>query len=359
MSTRTPESGTTSNPNRVSRGVREGGQFATGARQEPKGSLSRGNRLAALTPVAVDTELADHYKQLRPLQVRLQEATDYLTDERVYREHMAAHPESTRYRFDRWKYKDADTKVPRIKASAEQLRAQIAAYRTENIDPLEAEYERRGRWSRFFLVTSSGGGHVHSSMSCSTCRPQTQFVWLVEEAGKNEDEIIDRAGDGACTACFPHAPVADRNRPRPNPFEDPEVKAAREARAEEKRLRDADRIAKGLFNATGEPVTDHESRPLKTERSAETYVLREMEYIGWYNRPIADTNAQLESMADIQVALIQKRGVEPSVIRDSWTKKIADKVKRDRMSEEQHAHMKAALEAVNRLVDERAEDAQL
>ena len=34
-------------------------------------------------------------------------------------------------------------------------------------------------WSRFFLVTSSTG-HVHSSTSCSTCRPTTTYGWLPE-----------------------------------------------------------------------------------------------------------------------------------------------------------------------------------
>lgn len=61
-------------------------------------------------------------------------------------------------------------------------------------------------WSRFFLVTSSAG-HVHSSMHCSTCRPETRFGWLPELSGQSEAEAVKDLGPTLCTVCFPTAPV--------------------------------------------------------------------------------------------------------------------------------------------------------
>jgi hypothetical protein len=73
----------------------------------------------------------------------------------------------------------------------------------ERADDLEATYTG---WSRFFLVTSSPG-HVHSSMSCSTCYPTTRFGWMPELSGHTEAEAVDELGPTLCTVCFPSAPV--------------------------------------------------------------------------------------------------------------------------------------------------------
>jgi hypothetical protein len=78
-----------------------------------------------------------------------------------------------------------------------------AAKRTAELD---AEYDRR-QWSRFFLVTSSNDGHVHSSMSCPTCRVDTEFGWLPELSGKTEAEAVKAHGPLLCTVCYPSAPV--------------------------------------------------------------------------------------------------------------------------------------------------------
>jgi hypothetical protein len=69
----------------------------------------------------------------------------------------------------------------------------------------EAERAYTG-WSRFFLVTSSSG-HIHSSMSCSTCRPTTAFGWMPELSGKSEAEAVERCGPTLCSVCFPEAPL--------------------------------------------------------------------------------------------------------------------------------------------------------
>jgi hypothetical protein len=75
----------------------------------------------------------------------------------------------------------------------------------EQARPYNTEYYRRGGWTRAFIVDA---GHVHSSTSCSTCYPTTQFGWLPEVSGSTEAESVARAADGACTVCYPTAPVA-------------------------------------------------------------------------------------------------------------------------------------------------------
>lgn len=78
---------------------------------------------------------------------------------------------------------------------------------------LEAEYAKlrkiylEHRWSRFYLVAGPRG-HIHSSMDCHSCYPDTEFFWLPELSGDTEDEAVAAEGEILCTFCFPSAPVA-------------------------------------------------------------------------------------------------------------------------------------------------------
>jgi len=86
----------------------------------------------------------------------------------------------------------------------ETLRDKMAEIEVET-DPLQAIYEQH-RWSRFFLVTSSQG-HVHSSMSCSTCFPTTEYGWLPNLSGLTEADAVAQEGSILCSVCFPSAPT--------------------------------------------------------------------------------------------------------------------------------------------------------
>src|SRR5690606_9099221 len=73
-----------------------------------------------------------------------------------------------------------------------------------------AEHEKRYTgWPRYFLVTSSAG-HVHSSMKCSTCRPETTYAPVVDLSGASEAEAVEELGETLCSVCFPSAPVSGR-----------------------------------------------------------------------------------------------------------------------------------------------------
>lgn len=79
---------------------------------------------------------------------------------------------------------------------------------SDKVDGLEKAFRIRGGWNRAFLVANANG-HVHSSMTCSTCRSTTQYAWLTDYSGADEDAIVAAAGHRACTTCYPTAPVGD------------------------------------------------------------------------------------------------------------------------------------------------------
>jgi hypothetical protein len=109
----------------------------------------------------------------------------------------------------------------------------------EEIQVLDEEWVRRGRWTRAFLVGNTNG-HVHSSMHCSTCYDTTEFIWLTEYSDHAEDEIVSDAGERACTVCYPTAPVDVLSRA--TKIFSPTEKAAQQAR-EERAAAKAERLA--------------------------------------------------------------------------------------------------------------------
>ena len=78
----------------------------------------------------------------------------------------------------------------------------------EQIRRYDEAFAQRGGWNRAFLVAGQDG-HVHSSRSCSTCRPTTKLAWRTEYSGASEQRIVADAGHRACTVCYPSAPIGD------------------------------------------------------------------------------------------------------------------------------------------------------
>ena len=82
--------------------------------------------------------------------------------------------------------------------------ATLDAVRNEMM-PYLHEYQRRGRWTRCYVVP---GGHFHSTVSCPTCNhlgKPTDFNWRTDLSGQPESRIVELAGDRACTVCYPSA----------------------------------------------------------------------------------------------------------------------------------------------------------
>jgi hypothetical protein len=149
-------------------------------------------------------------------------------------------------------------RVNRAKGSVSELDGTVLA-------KLEAEFGRRGGWSRAYLVTD---GHVHSSQNCSSCNRgefPTRFFWMIDFSGKSHAEIVEAAGERACTICYPDAPVARRDKgenvvvPKSVMLTSEEIERAEAREAEAKRR--AEKKAKAALNA----ITQPDGTPLRDE----------------------------------------------------------------------------------------------
>lgn len=124
------------------------------------------------------------------------------------------------------------------------------------------------RWNRFIVVP---GGHLHRGRGCSTLRTSTVRYLVADYSGAEEAEIVELAGERACTVCFPTAPVSQLSML-------PEDVASRETATKEREAKEAKLKAeahKYLFDdrSTLDIGSDH----LKTVRAAENFISRQIE----------------------------------------------------------------------------------
>jgi hypothetical protein len=192
--------------------------------------------------------------------------------------------------------------------------------------PLREAYSLRP-WTRAFLVTD---GHVHSSMECSTCFPTTAFTWLTQFSDHDEAEIVEAAGERACTVCYPSAPTLRSFEKASALFteEEAERNAAREQRAAEKAARNAKKIEKALNPDGSEFVirVDGWTEHFKTETAA----------VQWAVRTMADgyahqqTQEYIDARNAIFEAVARKHNKPVEQVRQEIDAKVQAKIKRDR-----------------------------
>jgi hypothetical protein len=152
--------------------------------------------LTVATPVEIDTALAEIYGRLYKQQDQTQKLLRWV---REYQDGLDALAKGDA-RYTGWTHE----RLTDLERQYEE--SQEAALRIEQETyPYESEYRRRP-WTRFFLVQNNGG-HIHSSMACSTCYPTTRFGWLPELSGQSEPEAVKVHGAILCTVCYPTAPV--------------------------------------------------------------------------------------------------------------------------------------------------------
>lgn len=189
-------------------------------------------------------------------------------------------------------------RVNRAKGAVAELDGTVLA-------KLENEFGRRGGWSRAYLVTD---GHVHSSMHCSSCNRgefPTRFSWMIDYSGKSMAEIVEAAGERACTICYPDAPVARRDKgenvavPKSVMLTSEEIERAEAREVEAKRR--AEKKAKAALNAItqpdGTPLRDEMGRDgkqkgsvVKTLRTAKSELKRQC----WYGYAWGDSDGEHE-----------------------------------------------------------------
>lgn len=158
--------------------------------------------------VEIDTALADRYEAQARASADIHRAVDSIhfsaRDKKQYRGRTAIGWMMTEEQAiaacpDRSYGQDKSELVEKLAEG----RARWAAIEAE-IKALNAQYTG---WSRFFLVTSSAGGHIHRSMQCSTCTYTTTYGWLPQLSGLTEKDAVEDQGPRLCSVCFPTAPV--------------------------------------------------------------------------------------------------------------------------------------------------------
>lgn len=282
------------NQKRQPKGVPVGGQFAENGHDEAMSSLTPS--LSSQEPTEIDAVLSDLYQRESLILHNLDGLTRRISDHDKREKPFYTSQE------------DWDKQRERLVEKSDEHRAELAEVRAEG-EPYHEEFTRRGGWTRAFLVTGSNG-HVHKSMDCSTCFPTTRYYWVTDMSGQDESEIVDAAGEKACTVCYPSAPV-DTLR-QPSRIEDPAVVAEREKRAAEKAARDAVRAEKGITDpATGGDLIVrryHIKTALTAEREAIRLIttLKHDSVEAYSNQRYVNENR--EDVAALVRALANKRG---------------------------------------------------
>jgi len=178
---------------------------------EPMNDESKGPRVTVIaheSAAEIDSQLAALYTE------RNQQADAIV--HQGHRVHSIA-GDSREGRSRSWKMSFADAKAAAKERAMpwdklDEILASIAAANARVLEilaeqkPLDEIFVEH-RWSRFFLVTSSDG-HVHSSLGCSTCYPQTTYAWLPGLSGLTMAEAVEAHGEILCSVCFPDAPAA-------------------------------------------------------------------------------------------------------------------------------------------------------
>ena len=202
----------------------------------------------------------------------------------------------------------------------QQARAQL------RIGQLDDAYRARP-WSRFFPCTNTGG-HIHSSLHCSTLHPTTQMAWMPSLSGKSEADAVAQLGPILCSVCFPSAPVEWRQDPKDVPT--PE-KAARQAAREE---RERVKARKNLL--PGEVITVGRGQwydRITTVAAAKDALRKEVEFRDYYGHgPHGDHPAWAEAAQLAAQVLLEREAREAGTgaTQEQIDKIIANAVKKNR-----------------------------
>lgn len=234
-----------------------------------------------INPVEIDTQLAEIEAKVSRAQSTIDKLTLRLRSEldtKVYDRRGGTWQLTVNQLFD----KANASHHPEVQKVLIGIQAEHQAILVlqDEAKPLDALYNEH-RWTRAFLVDNTNG-HVHRNRSCSTCFITTSYYWVIDFSGKDEAEIVDAAGERACTVCYPSAPVESLQKLTSifSPTEK-EAQAAKVARAIAKAQRDAKKAAAAITSTDGSPLKV-EGRTVATLREARSKLTDEFWYATWY-----------------------------------------------------------------------------
>lgn len=196
--------------------------------------------------------------------------------------------------------------------------------------PFVEEFDRRGGWTRYYLVDAHNG-HVHHDLSNRRCSRTwgTRHMWLTEQSGMSQEDLVELAGERACTVCFPDAPVEVLTRR--SVFVAP-CEAEKEARRVEREAKAAKRREKEITNPDGSPLRIKLGgywETVKTDRSAELRALEIAFDARWQHRP--QTGAERAAIAAILAALAAKRGCSVNIEETNHEVRLIKKCQREKI----------------------------
>ena len=188
---------------------------------------------------------------------------------------------------------------------------------------ISKEFERRGGWTRTYLVE---GGHLHTSTACSTTYPTTRFYFMADLSGMTEAEIVEAAGERACTVCFPSAPVDVLKRK--STLRTPGEKAADEARAEKAAKREA--AAQAAIVVEGLAEYRGRAHSFKSERALSNFVAAQASSLAAWGGEHPTAPVWTEDLRIASEALAEVRGTDAEEIRTEALAKAEKRVAAER-----------------------------
>lgn len=163
---------------------------------------------------------------------------------------------------------------------------------------LNAEYTRRGGWTRVYRVDNSNG-HVHTSTACSTTYGTTSFGWIPELSGSTPEEIVGLAGEYACLVCFGavRADILKAREGRPCRIETGRQRRTREEREEREAAQAVKAAAKDAKKLIRSVTTHDGSSRIATKAAAWTTLVEAVIEVEDWNDPTMYAHLSVERRA--------------------------------------------------------------
>ncbi len=214
---------------------------------------------------------------------------------------------------------DIDTRRDEIFGMMARLQAELAG--------LDKEFTRRGGWTRAYAVP---GGHIHSSVACSTLYPTTVRYSLPQVSGMTETEIVNLAGERACTVCYPSAPVDVLRRACKLFTADEEAeREAKDARAQELAAKKAVAASKAITRPDGSPLRNSYG-VIRTETAAKNEVLKSMNNLLFYSETHGMRSEWVTFIDQAIEALAHKQNRTQEEVRTELQTKAEKKFAKDK-----------------------------
>lgn len=203
---------------------------------------------------------------------------------------------------------EVTAKLSRVFDSWHQIKPQLKAL---------GDVYRHYNWNRAYIVS---GGHVHSTPTgCPGFKFGTQVYLVPECSALTEAEIVELAGDRACTHCYPSAPLSALQQASKLFAPDEAEKAARAAEREAKRS--AKKVAELTVTLPqgeygGGKAKDHTFSTVRGARNEASRLWMSMLYYP------GSSSGHIENFEAIVAAVAVREGLDSEALRKEIIGKV-------------------------------------